>query len=164
VCANWEAAWGEIVASVDPDIVVIHSATWDLLPRRLEGWDDFAEIGDPAFDDWLLSEYVRATEVLTATGAELVWLIPPCVNFDAPGLDGDQGAIDRLGRLLSTRLAPPGSIGVRTTDLAGRVCPDGRFSDSVEGVANARPDGIHFSDEAASRLSEWLGPEILGDA
>ena len=50
------------------------------------------------------------------------------------------------------------------TDLAGRVCPDGRFSDSVEGVANARPDGIHFSDEAASRLSEWLGPEILGDA
>ena len=33
VCANWEAAWGEIVASVDPDIVVIHSATWDLLPE-----------------------------------------------------------------------------------------------------------------------------------
>jgi len=46
-------------------------------------------------------------------------------------------------------------------DLAARVCPGGEFHAEVEGVADARPDGVHFSLQAADRLATFLGPLAL---
>lgn len=47
-------------------------------------------------------------------------------------------------------------------DLHARVCPAGRFQIDVEGVRDGRPDGMHFSDEAATALARnWLGPITL---
>ena len=34
--------------------------------------------------------------------------------------------------------------------------------DTVDGVSDARPDGFHFTDEAATALSrDWLGPLLI---
>lgn len=51
---------------------------------------------------------------------------------------------------------------VTYADLHARVCPAGRYRDNVEGVPGGRPDGMHFSDEAAAALARhWLGPMVL---
>jgi hypothetical protein len=54
--------------------------------------------------------------------------------------------------------------GLPLLDLAGRICPGGNFSDTVEGVYNARPDGYHLSDQAAlAVVTDWLGPTLIGE-
>jgi hypothetical protein len=42
------------------------------------------------------------------------------------------------------------------------LCPNGTYSDYVDGVPDGRPDGYHLSDEAAIRLADrLLGPAVL---
>ena len=42
------------------------------------------------------------------------------------------------------------------------MCPNGQYSNTVDGVDDARPDGFHFTDEAATALArDWLGPLLL---
>ena len=47
-------------------------------------------------------------------------------------------------------------------NLFKRICPNGQFSDQVEGVQDGRPDGYHLSSDAAVALARnWLGPIAL---
>jgi hypothetical protein len=49
--------------------------------------------------------------------------------------------------------------GVSRADLSARICPNGQYTDTVEGVPDGRPDGLHLSDAAAKALARnWLGP------
>ena len=55
--------------------------------------------------------------------------------------------------------------GVGHADLFERVCPTGRFQDEVEGYADGRPDGFHFTPDASAALArDWLGPMVLDRA
>ena len=52
--------------------------------------------------------------------------------------------------------------GVTEADLFQRVCPNGQYSDTVEGIPDARPDGFHFIADAGTALAcNWLGPLVL---
>jgi lysophospholipase L1-like esterase len=56
----------------------------------------------------------------------------------------------------------PRIAGVTSADFYSEVCPNGQYSDTVDGVQNARPDGFHFTPEAAAALArDWLGPLVL---
>ena len=50
---------------------------------------------------------------------------------------------------------------VELLDLFAKVCPDGEFTDALDGVAGLRPDGAHFSDSGADWLVRWLAPHVL---
>ena len=50
-------------------------------------------------------------------------------------------------------------------DLFGQLCPNGEYTDELWGIPDARPDGMHLSDEAAAELARrWLGPLVLETA
>jgi len=56
----------------------------------------------------------------------------------------------------------PRIAGVTAADFYSEVCPNGRYSDTVDGVPNARPDGFHFTPDASEALArDWLGPLAL---
>jgi hypothetical protein len=55
--------------------------------------------------------------------------------------------------------------GVTVDDLKGHLCPNGQYSDTVDGVQDARPDGYHLSSAGALAVARtWLGPLCLDAA
>jgi hypothetical protein len=46
-----------------------------------------------------------------------------------------------------------------------RWCPNGAYSDTVDGVSDARPDGYHLSPDGEDAVATtWLGPQVLKTA
>jgi hypothetical protein len=104
-----------------------------------------------------------AIDVLSADGATVVWLTAPLFN---PGVDGDAislrgDAADpsrmiRLNELITEAVAQRPDEAV-VVDLAAHVYDLGEEED-----IRLRPDGVHFSIEAAAEVTyDWLGPILL---
>jgi len=162
---GWWATEGETrVVEFQPDVVLIQTGHGEIFDRSLPEWDEFRRPGDPRFDSWLLSEYQAAVDVLGSTGATVVWSLPACIDADRkPGFIDNREGNDRLRHLRSLmRTALTATRPVTIADLDGYVCPGGRFSDTVAGVTDARPDGWHFTRTAADAIADrWLADAVL---
>ncbi len=162
-CDAWADRWRQQIAQFHPDVVVVHSASWDMIPRRLSGWPGFETIGNPQYDAYLISEYEAVVDELSSRAGRVVWLTSPCAHSDAADAGGifDIRNVAHLDQdiLPAVRAARPRAV--ELVDLFGPVCPSGRFSDAVGGVADARPDGVHFTDPAADWLASWIGPRLV---
>lgn len=158
-CVGLVDEWRSQVLEFEPDIVVVFSSLWDLSDRRLDDWDARLGIGDPDFDAYLAAEYEDALAAFAATGAEVVWLQPPCVEFDNPSLTPDR--LDRLNRELLPALAD-GDDAVRLFDMDEVLCPDGRPITANDVADPIRGDGIHFSVDGALWFADVYGATLLG--
>jgi lysophospholipase L1-like esterase len=162
---DWTERLVEDVERYAPDVVVALTGTWDLLDRRRPEWGgDVRRPGDEDFDARLLDELAAADAAITATGARSVWLTAPCVRFPPlPDQLNDTEAAARIAHLDEVLLPELARRrpGVALVDLAARVCPGGRFTEELGGVAHARPDGVHLSDPATDWLASWLAPKVL---
>jgi peptidoglycan/LPS O-acetylase OafA/YrhL len=167
--ADW---WRIQLAAFRPEVVFVMAGLWDLRDRRLPQWTQRRAPGDPVFDEWLLGEFELALDTLAEGGARVVWLTYPCISPD-PGAGivlgplGNTAALEparlaHLNRVLLPELLRRRPGGFELIDLDARVCPGGEFQAEVEGVPDARPDGVHFSLPAADRLASVVGPVGLG--
>jgi hypothetical protein len=144
-----------------PDIVVTQDAINEVFDRRLPQWNGWHSPGQPQFDTWLSNEYRTVFGQWTAGGAKVLVTNAPCGDWTRSFQDVQQPQF-RINALNVTYDRLPG---VASADFFNRVCPGGRYSDTVEGVPDARPDGFHFTDDAATALAtNWLGPLILQTA
>lgn len=161
-CQRWVDGWIAMIETFRPDLVVVYTGGWDMAPRRLPEWDGTRELGDPAFDGWLGSQLTRAIERLGSGGARVVWLTSVCVKKPTVGAAGvfDPRRIAALNRVIAgvARAEPER---VRLIDLFSVACPRGAFTNTLHGIENARPDGVHFSPSAADWVASWLGPQLL---
>lgn len=155
VCEDWAEEWNDALLNFEPQIVVVLAGSWDFVERKLPDWPDFKSFGDPMFDQHLVNEYRSALELLRADGAQVFWLTTPCYLLQGFGDDPRHLNNDLLPSVVD------GFDGVEVVDLFAMVCPDGRFAEEVGGLSNARPDGLHLSDEAADWVAEQIGPELL---
>jgi peptidoglycan/LPS O-acetylase OafA/YrhL len=162
-CDDWRARWGRPLAEFDPDVVVVLTGLWDLADRRLPGSEEFHHVGEPAGDAYLVDEYVEAVDLLSAEGAEVVWLTAPCyseVIFPGPLAETNALEPERQAWLNSEVL--PALVAerpqVELVDLAGFACPEGRFTPEL---LEDRFDGVHFTDEAALDIADWLMPKVV---
>jgi hypothetical protein len=162
-CQEWRASWPAKVAEFDPDVVLVLTGAWDLPDRSLPDWGGaWRRIGDPVFDAWLLGQYQAAADQLAAGGAAVVWMTAPCTGQVWAGFAiADTGAFDNARITALNTTVVPKLRGVRPLDLAAKVCPGGAFDRNVGGIERARPDGLHFIDDAALWVAEWLGPAVL---
>ena len=163
-CRRWVSGWRSQLAAFRPDVVVVYTGGWDLLPREFPEWHGERNIGDPEFDEWLESQFEAAVDTLAAQGARVVWLSSLCVRAPLIGTAGvfDPRRIQRLNEIIE-RLAQTKADRMTLIDLTADVCPRGEFSNTLNGIEGARPDGIHFSEPAADWLAGWLGPRILDE-
>ncbi len=150
---------------IRPDVVVVLSSITDVEDRQVPGATDFATVGDPAVDAFLARQYRDTVDALSSTGAEVVWMRPPCV--DPAGLavalkHFDTTRITRLDRTVVPALARARAGRVRLFDLDRVLCPGGRPLRTVAGVGAVRPDGVHFSPAAARWFADHYAPAILG--
>jgi hypothetical protein len=160
VCDLWPDRFESHLQEFDPHLVLVISAGWDLIQRRLPHWDEFKRPGDPLFDAYLRHEYEFVLDVLTSQGASVTWGITPCVSDEHA--TGSVFAPDRKVhqvRVLEALAAE--HVGLRLVDLDPLACPGGRFTNTVGGISNFRPDGVHYSDDGAEWMASRLVPMLL---
>ncbi len=160
-CDDWETTWAAAIDEGSPDLAVVQVGPWEVADRRLPGDDEWRAPGDPTYDRYLLEEMVTATDVLSAGGAEVVWLTSPPVGPGTSGNEierrGDAADPARMQRVneLMTEAAErrPGTAHV--LDLAGYVASTGED-------VRLRPDGVHFGPETAEEVvRDWLGASLV---
>jgi hypothetical protein len=153
-CEAWPMRWSADLDRFHPDVVVVLSTIWDVAGRRRPEWGpDFLAPGDPRFDRFVISEWRAASQLLGSRGAQVVWLTNPCAA---------EAEVDRwLQHANAHYVRALAAGGTTMIDLDAHVCPGGTFSETVDGVSGARPDGLHFSDPGADVTARWLGPLLL---
>ncbi len=160
-CGPRRADWGPQIYSFKPDIVLVHSSIFDILDRQQVGWPDFYHLGQPTYDAWLADQQRQVIGTLRSGGAKVVWATTPCARFDPAhhpnhhdDVEGNR-RIDLLNALIRR-------AGTTVADFDAHVCPGGGYSSTVDGVAGARYDGVHFTDVGAEAIADrWLAPLLL---
>jgi peptidoglycan/LPS O-acetylase OafA/YrhL len=152
-CDDWPERWGADLDRFHPDVVVVLTTVWDLSARRLPEWGEYLAPGDARFDRRVIDEWQEAVRVLSSRGGRVVWLTIPCGRDPALGHDIDYANLHYVRGLAAG--------GVAMVDLARHVCPGGQFSTTIDGVDDARPDGLHFSDPGADATARWLAPLVI---
>ena len=155
------AASGPLAGDLDqlrPDLVVVLSTIWDIGGRQRDEWGpDYVDVGDPRFDQFIVSEWQRATDLLTSPRCRIVWLTAPCSADAAVSEKLSYANHHYLPELVRTRP-------VITVDLAGSVCPEGKFSDLSSARSPTRDPrhallgpGRRLGGELAARASSIRG-------
>jgi hypothetical protein len=158
-CHLWERIWQEGVRADDPDLAVILLDRWELMDRRLG--EEYMHVGQPVFDAYLTAELELALSTVGARGAHIVLLTAPYTRrWERP--DGslypedEPKRVDAWNRLLR-RVAARHPDTVTVIDLNRRVCPEGEFTWSIDGL-QIRSDGLHFTPEG---VQEWIAPWLM---
>jgi hypothetical protein len=154
-CDQWPI-WSRQIAAFDPQVVVVLTSMWDTAARQWNAGEPFVVPGVGDFDDRFVEEYVRGIDLLSAGGARVVVLAPPCTANEVVSA---QLAYERRHLLPRVARARPGVVDV--VDVSERICPGGRYRSDPGGVADGRPDGVHFSDAGADWVAGWLMPRVV---
>jgi peptidoglycan/LPS O-acetylase OafA/YrhL len=159
-CLEWPRRWGEMVAATLPQVAVLISAPWTVPDARLPGASELSNIGDPAVDQFIVSEFVHAVDVLASSGALVV-----LATWPEYGSWADDGRSDAVSRQTDpVRMA-------RYNELMREVAAQRPDTTAVLEFADwlgprsqdptLRADGAHFYPEEFRQLSaEWVGPEL----
>ena len=156
-CEEWDKKWPETIESFDPDVVVTLYTMWEIEWRQLPD-GHWGKPGDPAFDQWQLTEYQTATDVLSARGAQVLWMNTACQKeaiepHDLFWIHNTQ----TLPKLAASRPA------AHIVDMDHLLCPHGPPNPDFGGIHDVRPDGSHFCDAGGLEVARWLMPIVLGE-
>lgn len=170
-CGWWSDAVNQRtrnLAAFDPDVVVVEDGVNELPDRYRDEWKRWYQPGDPAFTEWLVGEYRSLIDQVVPARSTVVVVNAACADWLKFG-NGWETQVDADIRVLTLNktIYDRRQLGGRAVvaDLFNELCPNGRYSNEVEGVEGGRPDGLHLSDEAAYRLAaRWLGPLLVSHA
>jgi hypothetical protein len=163
-CDAMIAQWPADLAAFAPDVVIVATGPSNTADRQLPGDTAWSSLGDPAVDEYQLTQMQQDVDELRGTGARVLWLDMPYEQRDggestgSPLLDSsDPARIDRynamLGELEASR---PVSI-IRWSKYFDAL--------SVEDDLALRiADGLHLKSESTQMLlDQWLWAEIRDD-
>jgi len=148
------------VRKLQPDVVVMMTTSWDVYDRKLHSRSDpILPVTDPQVSAVVHQAMSDVSDEMFALGASrVVWLREPIPNpfwqnqvISQTSPAAHQVLYDGMDALAAQNPA------VRVVDLAGWADSNGVAADF-----GARPDGMHWSPEAAERIAtELLGPAIV---
>jgi hypothetical protein len=162
-CPRWETYWTAGIRKSRPDVAVVLLGRWEVMDRRLNG--RWRTIHDPETQAYLRGQLNRMIALFHARGVHVVLCTSPYSHrHERP--DGGLYPEDRPDRmrawntLLGEAAAThPGAVTL--VDLNKRVCPDGRFTWSADGI-RLRSDGLHFTARGVRDwIAPWLAPALV---
>lgn len=168
-CNGWASVWKDQIDRTRPDVAVVQTGSWDVADRQVPGLtggdaDEWRSPGDPAWDAFALSEMLAAVDLLSSDGGVVVWLtspVPGPAAYETPRVRAFDPAPRHVRFNELVRQLPglrPGQVAV--VDLAAWIADRPPDED-----ARLRPDGVHFSHDAAVEVCErFLCDEVLGEA
>jgi len=159
-CGWWDDPesdrWDEL-RGFAPDVIVLHDGLNELADRKLDDWPKWTRPGEPWFDAWLTGEYRSLIDAVAEQRIGLLLLNVPCADWErSVGFREIDDADGRVRALNTTVYHEIGTSATKVVDLFRYLCPNGKYTDTVDGTSNARPDGFHLSDQAAERAAERL--------
>ncbi len=146
--------WAKVVAEFHPDVVVALFGAWDVYDASWDGGQTWWAPGSTPWNGHYAKAVVTAAHALAASGAQVLWLEPPCFA-SAPDANDSNAAWFSPRR--------PAAIGAIERDAAAR---DGFLVSDVVQRAGcpvdlaARPDGVHYSDAGADAIAPAVGRAI----
>jgi len=152
------------IAALQPDVVAVFVAARDNETREWDPDEGPLRPSDARYqarieqDDTALT----ATVMAGAPEARVVWVRPPQIDpwwkdVDGVFTDADGHAVVDA---IAARLAAADPAHVRVVDLRAWMEASGLADDQ-----DLRPDGIHFTPDAATQVaSDWLGPQLVAAA
>ncbi len=154
-CRSHET-WPHVLDTFAPDTVVVLFGAWDVYDASWDSGQTWHAPGDDEWDRHYEAAIEDAATRLSANGARIVWLTPPCFrarpgSWDAKREWYDPARVDTL-RVLAERVAARNHMQVSRV-LTGLECPTVDLA--------GRPDGVHYSDPGADRAATALAPDLL---
>jgi peptidoglycan/LPS O-acetylase OafA/YrhL len=147
------------VAKLRPDVVMLMTTSWDVLDRRWDGGPDESPL-DADYAARVATDFGEITTSLLGAGAaRVVWVREPIPNvfWWSSGQSQEDPARHAVlyGVMDELAAASPGTVSV--IDLPAWIDQQGLADDH-----DARPDGVHWSPEAATRIArEFLGEALV---
>ncbi len=148
------ASWPRLLRAFRPDVVVVLFGAFDVVDASLDGGHTWTEPGRPDWDALYRSRVADAARRLSATGARVVWLVPPCFGVPPGSARAGGDWYDPAREVVTGRIAHAVAheVPMTVSDVVHQTgCP-------VDFAT--RPDGVHYDDTGADAVAERLGPEI----
>jgi peptidoglycan/LPS O-acetylase OafA/YrhL len=166
-CGWWADQWSDrsaAFAAFSPDVVLDVAPFSELLDRKQDDWDDWLRPGDRQYHRFLIDEYSSMFDAMRSMAqptTRFLTLNAPCGDFGRPR--GWRRVSEPDARVAAlNRDVYPLLVASSQGDLFSQLCPNGSYQDDLWGIEDARPDGMHLSDDAAAALAQrWLGPLVL---
>jgi peptidoglycan/LPS O-acetylase OafA/YrhL/lysophospholipase L1-like esterase len=161
---GWRERWPLQLSQFNPDVVVMLLGTDDAFDRRVNGQE--ITFDSPAGDQLTRNELQEAITMLSAGGARVVALTAPYHVIGWPR----QVRLDRssynpvwVNRWNDNLRAVATHNPTTTTiiDFNRFLCPEGKWTDNINGVNVRRLDKMHLSDEGADMAASWLAPQLV---
>ncbi|MBI5089409.1 MAG: acyltransferase family protein [Actinobacteria bacterium] len=159
-CDQWLT--DELPGQVDelrPDVVMLMTTSWDVLDRRWDGGPDQSPL-DAGYAQRVATDFAAITASLLEAGAtEVVWVREPIPNvfWWSSGQAQEDPARHAVLYGVMDDVAASSAGRVTVVDLPAWVAQHGMADDH-----EARPDGVHWSPEAAARIArEFLGEQLI---
>jgi len=146
----WQKQWTGDVSTFRPDAVVVMAGAWDVFDAVMPD-GSVAHAGSKEFDATYVRDIGALVDTLSATGAPVVVVKPPCygksqlVGTD-PQISERRDAV-RLAAIDTAWTHAARRHGARMLDLDSVLCPGGIADAAV------RPDGAHFDGAGADRVA-----------
>lgn len=142
------------IEKFDPDVVVVLYGAWDVYDASFDHGHTWSSPGGAEWDRHYAGVVTDTVHLLSARGAQVLWLAPPCFAANRGAADAgavwyDPARADALGAVARSVASQAGFTVSDVVHDAG--CPV-NFS--------SRPDGTHYSDPGADVIAARLGPEI----
>jgi len=155
----WAYQWLDAMNEVKPNVVVLLAGRWEVVDREYQG--SWTNILNPVYAGYVKQQLEKASQIVTATGAHMVFLTAPCTD-EGEQPDGSPWPEDNPARLavfnkLVRQVAAEHPATDSVVDLNAAVCPGGKFAGTVDGVVLRRTDGVHFTTPGGI----WLVPKLM---
>jgi peptidoglycan/LPS O-acetylase OafA/YrhL/lysophospholipase L1-like esterase len=157
VCDTMPEVWTNVIDQFRPEVVVIMVSGWDgvtyikdgrtIPPRTPEAEEDFR------------AGLQAALEQLSSGEGHLVLITTPY----ADPFSMEPESIDKFNAL-AREVASEWREPIEVIDLNSYLGPDGEYTPTLNGVRVRSDDNVHFNEEGAMIVGEWLAPRILGQA
>ena len=159
----WPYQWLMDLNEVHPDVAVLLAGRWEVVDREYQG--QWTNILNPQFATYVKGQLEEASQLVTATGAQMVFLTAPCTD-EGEQPDGAPWPEDDPARLavyntLVREVAAEHPLTDSVVDLDAAACPNGTYTSTVDGVAIRDTDGVHFTDAGGEVLAPAIIPGII---
>jgi lysophospholipase L1-like esterase len=159
----WPYQWLNAMAIVHPNVVVLLAGRWEVVNREYKG--TWTNILHPAFATYVKHQLELTSDLVTASGAHMVYLTAPCTD-EGEQPDGAPWPEDSPTRLavynkLVRQVAAEHPQTDSVVDLNKAACPGGKYAAVVNGVTVRTSDGVHFTIPGGEFLAPAIMPAIV---
>ena len=159
----WQDQWTAEIGQVKPNVVLLLAGRWEVVDREYQG--TWTNILNPTYAAYVKSQLEQASNLVTASGAHMVFLTAPCTD-QGEQPDGAPWPEDSPARLaiynkLVREVAAEHAATDTAVNLFGATCPGGKFASTVHGVTIRSTDGVHFTVAGGQYLAPKIMPAIV---